>query len=190
MILFLKNLFFTLVIPGTATVYIPWLITRGHTTGSLGYVLTSSALVLLGGTIYLWCVWDFATFGRGTPAPNDAPKRLIVRGLYRYTRNPMYVGVLTVILGWAVLFQALPLVPYTFTVGAVFHLFIVVYEEPHLRNVFGAEYDDYCSRVGRWLPTLSSGLAPPTTRPLSGDAQPVDAPDRLAVGSRPPKNGR
>jgi protein-S-isoprenylcysteine O-methyltransferase Ste14 len=156
MLLFLKNLIFTLAVPATVAVYLPWLIARGRPIGSLGYVLASLVLVLLGGTIYLWCQWDFAVFGRGTPAPIDAPKRLVVRGLYRYVRNPMYVGVLSVILGWAVLFQALSLLLYAVVVGAVAHLFVVFYEEPHLRRVFGQEYEDYCSRVGRWLPTVSS----------------------------------
>ena len=108
----------------------------------------------LGASIYLRCLWDFAAFGRATPAPIDPPKRLVVRGLYRYIRNPMYVGVLTTILGWAVLFRSLPLVLYALAVGVVVHLFIVVYEEPHLRRVFGGDYEDYCSRTGRWLPRL------------------------------------
>src|ERR1041384_7966988 len=81
-------------------------------------------LLLVGASIYVWCVWDFATFGRGTPAPIDAPKRLVVRGLYHYTRNPMYTGVLTVILGWALLFQALPLVLYASIVATCFQSFI------------------------------------------------------------------
>lgn len=156
MLLFLKNLVFTLVVPGTVAVYVPWLIARGQPIGSLGHVLTSSVLLVLGGAIYLWCLWDFATAGRGTPAPVDAPKRLVVRGLYRYTRNPMYVGVLSVILGWAVLFRTRSLFLYALAVGAMFHLLIVLYEEPHLRRAFGVEYEDYCSRVGRWLPTVSS----------------------------------
>jgi protein-S-isoprenylcysteine O-methyltransferase Ste14 len=97
-------------------------------------------------------VWDFATFGRGTPLPIDAPKRLVVRGLYRYTRNPMYVGVLTVISGWALLFQTGALVGYLCLVGIGFHLFVILYEEQHLHAMFGDEYDAYRHRVGRWLP--------------------------------------
>jgi protein-S-isoprenylcysteine O-methyltransferase Ste14 len=190
MLLFLKNLVFTLVVPGTFAVYLPWLIARALPIGSLGYVLTSSVLFLIGGTIYIWCLWDFATFGRGTPAPIDAPKRLLVRGLYRYTRNPMYVGVLIIIVGWAVLFQAPTLALYAFAVGVAFHLFVVLYEEPHLRRLFGVEYGNYCSRVSRWLPTVSFSSAPKADGPCSGDAQPVDAPDRLPAGSRPPTNGR
>jgi protein-S-isoprenylcysteine O-methyltransferase Ste14 len=85
--------------------------------------------------IYGWCVWDFATFGRGTPARIAAPKRLVVRGLYRFTRNPIYIGVLTVILGWAALFQS----------QVIFH------EERRLTELFGSEYDEYRAKVVRWL---------------------------------------
>jgi protein-S-isoprenylcysteine O-methyltransferase Ste14 len=154
MALLLKNLAFTVIIPGTVGVYVPLLIaeTRPHATGAAGAI----ALVLLvfGSSIYAWCVWDFATFGRGTPAPIDAPQRLVVRGLYRYSRNPMYVGVLSVILGWAALFQSSVLAVYALIVVLCFHLFIVPYEEPHLRRQFGKEYDDYRARTGRWLPKV------------------------------------
>jgi len=150
--LFLRNLVFTLLVPGTVAVYLPWLIAGDKTVGSAGVLATAFTLFLFGGAIYLWCLWDFAMFGRGTPAPVDAPKRLVVRGLYRYTRNPMYVGMLTVILGWAAFFQAFSLLLYGLAVGTGFHLFVVLYEEPHLRKIFGDEYGNYCARVGRWLP--------------------------------------
>ena len=85
-------------------------------------------------------------------APIDAPKKLVVRGLYRYTRNPIYVGVLTVLLGWCVMFRGMNLLIYAFCVAVCFHLFVVFYEERRLRLQFGAEYDDYRAKVGRWLP--------------------------------------
>ncbi|MCG8456937.1 MAG: isoprenylcysteine carboxylmethyltransferase family protein [Holophagales bacterium] len=154
MLLLLKNLLFTLVVPGTVGVYLPLWIAgdRGPTSGTL-LVL---AIVLFGAglTIYGWCVWDFATFGRATPAPVDAPKRLVVRGLYRYTRNPMYLGVLAVISGWALLYRSHQLVLYALGVATMFHLFIVLYEEPHLRKVFGEEYELYREITPRWLPSL------------------------------------
>jgi len=154
MILLLKNLLFTLVVPGTVAVYVPLLIARKHTPASGPLFAIALAVLALGGAIYAWCVWDFAAFGRGTPAPIDAPKKLVIRGLYGYTRNPMYVGVLLVILGWAVLFRAAALIIYMFIVGSCFHLFIILYEEPHLQKEFGGEYNDYRRRVGRWLPRL------------------------------------
>lgn len=152
MTLLLKNLFFTLLVPGTVAVYVPLLIARGRPPAAGPRLALALAVLALGAAIYAWCVWDFASFGRGTPAPVDAPKKLVVRGLYRYTRNPMYVGVLTVILGWAALFRAPDLALYALAVGTCFHLFVVLYEERHLRAEFGAQYEAYCSRVARWLP--------------------------------------
>lgn len=153
MALVLKNLLFTLVVPGTVAVYLPLLI-HGERSAASGPILALALSALaLGGAIYAWCVWDFAAFGRGTPAPIDSPKRLVVRGLYRYTRNPMYLGVLTEILGWAILFQSGVLIFYALIVAGCFQLFIVLYEERHLRREFGGEYEEYRSAVGRWLPT-------------------------------------
>ena len=115
------------------------------------------ALVVAGASIYLRCVWDFLSFGRATPAPIDAPKKLVVRGLYRHSRNPMYLGVLTVILGWAVLFRSVSVAIYALAVGACFHTFVMAYEEPHLKAVFGNEYETYRARVGRWIPRIRRG---------------------------------
>ena len=152
MLLLLKNLLFTVVVPGTVAVYVPLLVGRARGAPSTPSLLAGGLVLATGALIYGWCVWDFATFGRGTPAPIDAPKRLIVRGLYRVTRNPMYVGVLTVILGWAILFRSPALVLYAAGVWCLFHSFVRLYEEPHLHGAFGAQYDAYCAHVGRWLP--------------------------------------
>ena len=159
MALFLKNLLFTVLVPGTVAVYVPLLIAQDRSPASGLALVIALAVLVLGAAIYAWCVWDFATFGRGTPAPIDAPKKLVVRGLYRFTRNPMYVGVLTVILGWAALFQAANLLFYALVVGTCFHLFIVFYEERHLVQEFGSQYEDYRSRVPRWLPSPQRGPA-------------------------------
>jgi protein-S-isoprenylcysteine O-methyltransferase Ste14 len=157
MLLFLKNLLFTLLLPGTVAGYLPWLMMRNDSfTWGAGTAL-AILLFATGGAIYSWCVWDFAAFGRGTPAPIDAPKRLVVRGLYRYTRNPMYVGVLTVIIGWVVLFEAFRLLVYAACVGTCFQLFVVFYEEPHLKRAFGKPYREYVNQVGRWLPRIRRG---------------------------------
>ncbi len=154
-----KNLLFTLFVPGAVGVYVPLslLPIRVMTTH---WLLLPAGLVLLGlgGSIYAWCVWDFAAFGRGTPLPLDAPKKLVARGLYRVTRNPMYLGVLWVILGWAVLYGEGALLAYLAVVGLCFHLFVVCYEEPKLRKLFGADYAAYCSKVPRWLPRLPSAV--------------------------------
>ncbi len=152
MALFIKNLLFVLVAPGTAAIYVPLYLARGRAPAGPPLTVLAAALFVVGGAIYLWCVWDFAAYGRGTPAPIDAPRRLVTRGLYTFTRNPMYVGVITVILGWTVLFQSARLALYAVAIFAFFNLFILLYEEPHLRRVFGREYETYCAEVGRWLP--------------------------------------
>jgi protein-S-isoprenylcysteine O-methyltransferase Ste14 len=153
-VLLLKNLLFTIVAPGTVAVYVPLLLVGERTVHSGVWLVVSVILFLVGAGIYLWCVWDFAAFGQGTPAPIDAPKKLVVRGLYHFTRNPMYVGVLATILGWGVLFQAPDILVYALCVWVCFHLFVVFYEEPHLKRVFGSSYEDYRARVGRWLPNI------------------------------------
>lgn len=159
MVLLLKNLLFTFVVPGTVGIYVPLLILRERSPASGAEFTIGAAALAVGGCIYAWCVWDFASFGRGTPAPIDAPKRLVVRGLYRHMRNPMYLGVLTTLLGWALLFRSAGMVAYALGVGVCFHLFVILYEERHLRRKFGDEYDVYCKRVGRWIPRLGRGQA-------------------------------
>ena len=155
--LLFKNLLFTLVMPGTAAVYVPlWLAGDRSVAPAPGGWLDTLGIVgvlaiAAGAGVYGWCVWDFATFGRGTPAPIDAPRKLVVRGLYRYTRNPMYLGVLTVVCGWALLFHSMILMFYGLALATCFQLFIVLYEEPHLEQQFGEEYRRYRGRVGRWL---------------------------------------
>jgi protein-S-isoprenylcysteine O-methyltransferase Ste14 len=159
MALLLKNLLFTVFVPGTVGVYVPLRLAHEASLVEGPTIVLAFILLGLGLTIYVWCVWDFASFGRGTPAPIDAPKRLVIRGLYRYIRNPMYVGVLTVILGWAILFQSIRVFMYGVGVGICFHLFVVLYEERRLAQVFGAEYREYCASVGRWLPRIHSHRA-------------------------------
>lgn len=157
MALLFKNLLFTVVVPGTVSVYVPLLIARRGPPASGPGLAIASAVLTVGAAIYAWCLWDFARLGRGTPAPIDAPKKLVVCGLYRYMRNPMYAGVITVILGWAILFPTASLALYGLGVATCFHLFVVLYEEPHLLRAFGREYEQYCTRVGRWLPRARRG---------------------------------
>ena len=152
MVLFLKNLLFTIVVPGTVSVYLPLWIAGSRAPASGWMLVPAFAILAAGAGIYVWCVWDFAVTGRATPAPIDAPKKLVVRGLYRYMRNPMYVGALSAILGWAVFFLAPIVALYGMFVGVCFHSFIVFYEEPRLVREFGTAYSEYRSRVGRWLP--------------------------------------
>jgi protein-S-isoprenylcysteine O-methyltransferase Ste14 len=151
MVLALKNLLFTVAVPGTIGVYLP-LMLSGSRPVATGFVLALALLLFtIGGSIYVWCVFDFASFGRGTPLPLDPPRKLVRRGLYRYSRNPMYVGVLTVILGWAALYQSVAVATYGLAIALSFHTFVLFYEEPTLRKLFGSEYEQYCAEVSRWL---------------------------------------
>jgi len=106
----------------------------------------------LGAAIYYWCAWDFATAGQGTPAPIDPPKHLVVKGLYRFVRNPMYAGVLLLLAGESLAFQSLRILTYAAIVFVVANLFVIFYEEPALKRKFGAEYEEYLRSVTRWIP--------------------------------------
>ncbi len=105
-----------------------------------------------GAAIYFWCLWDFAVTGRGTPAPIDAPKKLVVKGLYRYVRNPMYTGVLSLILGWATMYNSYELLKYAILMWVIFYMVVLIYEEPMLKRQFGESYERYRKSVRRWLP--------------------------------------
>src|SRR5256885_1347275 len=110
--LLLRSIFFTFLLPGTVTVLIPyWLLSsRSAGTFSNDQALRYSGLplIVIGAAGLLWCIWEFFAEGRGTLAPIDPPKHLVVRGLYRYVRNPMYVSVVTILLGEAIFFMSLP----------------------------------------------------------------------------------
>jgi protein-S-isoprenylcysteine O-methyltransferase Ste14 len=120
-------------------------------------------LIVLGVAGYLASALGFALEGRGTPAPIDPPKTLVVRGLYHYVRNPMYVSVAAVLLGQSLLYRSGELLRYTLVAWAIIHLVLIFYEEPVLRGRFGASYEDYCRRVPRWIPRLPRAGAPPDT---------------------------
>lgn len=146
---------FTIVIPGTVTVLLPFLILDVHPGVHVG-VLRWTGLVLstFGMAAYAWCAWDFVRVGKGTPAPIAPPKELVARGLYRIVRNPMYVGVILILSGEVLWFGSVVLLGYTAVVFLLFNLFIFSYEEPNLRRRFGGSYDAYCRSVPRWIPRI------------------------------------
>jgi protein-S-isoprenylcysteine O-methyltransferase Ste14 len=106
----------------------------------------------IGAALALWCIFTFATIGKGTPAPFDPPRRLVIRGPYRFVRNPMYIGATLALASAAVFYRSLPLLAYAVAFLVVCHLFVLAYEEPTLRRSFGADYEAYCQRVRRWWP--------------------------------------
>ena len=163
----MKTAVFTVVVPGTVAVYVPNALTRGanwtEPTGWVGY--TGAVLLLCGIALYLRCAWDFAVRGLGTPAPIDPPRTLVVRGPYRMTRNPMYVAVLAVLIGEALIARSTALAAYAAIVFVGFFLFVLLYEEPVLRSKFGASYDDYRAAVPRWIGWPSARQSEYTPRP-------------------------
>src|SRR5207344_2230851 len=108
------------------------------------------ALAVLGVALALWCILTFAFVGRGTPAPFDPPRRLVVRGPYRAVRNPMYLGAWFYLVGFALFYRSTGAALYALAFLIVMHTFVVLYEEPRLRRTFGRDYEAYCERVGRW----------------------------------------
>jgi len=109
--------------------------------------------------ILLWCVRDFYTLGKGTLAPWDPPKKLVIAGLYRFMRNPMYVGVLCWVAGWSVIAGSPLLAGYTGLLAIGFHMRVIFYEEPTLARQFGSDWTRYRTSVNRWLPKQPSRAA-------------------------------
>ncbi len=152
--LVLKSIFFALLLPGVVTVVIPYYVlsTRISVPQWGPLQIAGLAATMLGGAVLIRCIVDFARLGRGTLAPLDPPRALVIRGLYRYVRNPMYVGVLGVLLGETALFQSSDLLLYTAVWFLFVNLFVIFYEEPALRARFGESYEQYRRAVGRWIP--------------------------------------
>lgn len=159
----LKTLIFTILVPGTVAGMVPWLLLQSseeaaHLTPSLW--LIGLLPLLLGVGLYFWCAGAFTFIGKGTPAPIDAPIFLVREGPYQWVRNPMYLAVLSVIIGEAILFHSLLLVGYALLVGVAVHLFVVFFEESSLRRQFGESYETYLRTVPRWLPRFSPQTLP------------------------------
>jgi protein-S-isoprenylcysteine O-methyltransferase Ste14 len=150
-----KTLLFTLVVPGSVAVLVPAWIRSATRIAPPGNGLRALALVpaAAGLAIYLWCALDFAR-AAGTPAPIDPPKELVARGLYRWSRNPMYVGVLAFVVAQALYFGSPWLWLYALLLFLAFHSFVVHYEEPTLARSFGAAYERYTASVPRWIPRI------------------------------------
>ena len=111
-------------------------------------------ICLAGTALALWCIGTFVLVGRGTPAPFDPPRRLVVRGPYAFVRNPMYIGAGAALLGAALYYESAALAIYAAGFLVVMHAFVVLYEEPALRRTFGADYEAYTARVRRWTPVI------------------------------------
>jgi protein-S-isoprenylcysteine O-methyltransferase Ste14 len=150
---------FLVFAPGAVVVLIPWWITRWrlhvHFAGLFSIRIFGLLAIAAGSIVVLDSFARFAWQGIGTPAPIYPTRHLVVKGFYRYVRNPMYVSLLLVILGQALFFADARLVAYAFTAWLAPHLFVVFYEEPKLRRTFPDEYARYTAHVPRWIPHLT-----------------------------------
>ena len=159
----LRSLLWAILLPGFFAGYVPWRF-FGLARTRVAFFSRAPFLGLLciglGAVLLAACIVEFARSGRGTLSPVDPPRLLVVGGLYRYVRNPMYLSVTTIVLGEALLTQSSALGVYwvIWFLGA--NLFVIGYEEPTLRRRFGASYGEYTQHVGRWIPRFHSSESP------------------------------
>ena len=149
-----RNVIFTLIVPASGAVYLPWLVLTAGGRAPRPLVWPAVIVIAAGVALYLWCLWNFATVGRGTPGPWDPPRRFVATGAYRYVRNPMYISAALVIGGETLLFVSVPLLIYLVGFFLVVHAFVIGYEEPTLARLFGDDYAAYRRAVPRWIPRL------------------------------------
>ena len=139
-----------LALPALVAFAIPiWIGTSGGR--PVRYMVPAVVLLCLGTLLLLWCVREFYVSGRGTLAPWDPPKHLVTSGPYRYSRNPMYIGVITILTGWCILWGSRTLVTYSVLFAIGFHLRVWLFEEPWAARRFGSEWEAYRGRVPRWV---------------------------------------
>jgi len=152
----LNSAVFLILAPGTVAGWIPWLISRWRFDDPFLHFypsrLIGAVLIIAGLPPLVDSFLQFALKGFGTPAPILPTRDLVVSGLYRYVRNPMYLSVLSLVIGQAFLFGNERLLIYAAFVAVCFHCFVILYEEPKLRRTFHDQYEDFCANVPRWLP--------------------------------------
>lgn len=149
-----KTIGFTVLVPGIEVLLIPSLLANGELFRLIGTAhgchLSGWLFVCSGFLLYILSATGFAVGGRGTPAPIDPPKKLVVAGVHTFTRNPMYVAIISFVFGIAVLSGLWRLFFYGVVLFLFFHLVVVVYEEPTLKKKYSGDYENYCSKVPRW----------------------------------------
>lgn len=152
-----RSLLWTILLPGFFAGFLPWRYfgLRDVAIDATGpRQLLGISAIAIGVVLLAACIWEFARRGRGTLSPVDPPTELVVKGLYRYVRNPMYLSVTVIVLGEALLLESRPLLVYWALWFVAVNLFVIGYEEPTLTRTFGPSYERYRATVGRWLPRL------------------------------------
>jgi protein-S-isoprenylcysteine O-methyltransferase Ste14 len=150
--LFWKAVLAFVMLPGIVAFAVPLWLLKPHP--SSGFRLSGSVVLALGILLLLACVRDFYIAGRGTLAPWSPPQQLVVTGMYRWSRNPMYIAVVLILWGWALGFQSQSLAVYALAMMLAFHLRVIVGEEPWLARHYGEQWSRYEARVPRWLGPL------------------------------------
>lgn len=154
---------FVAVVPGTVVVLVPWLLTRWVLEppflGATATRVLGVLLILLAAPVFVSFNLRFVREGHGTPAPIAPTQHLVVGGPFRRVRNPGYLAVLGLIVGQALVFGSSALLCYAALLAGAFHVFVLLYEEPTLRRMYGTAYDDYCRAVPRWIPRLRATSA-------------------------------
>jgi len=165
MSLIMRTLVYAVLFVGFLLVYLPARVlahTGIHGPGFFGVSqLAGAAVCALGAALALWCVVTFIRIGKGTPAPFDAPRRLVIRGPYQFVRNPMYLGAGLALAGAALFYRSAWLLAYAAGFLVAFHLFVILYEEPTLGRKFGVEYEAYRRAVHRWWPGRAGAVSAP-----------------------------
>ncbi|MFP5276643.1 MAG: methyltransferase family protein [Acidobacteriota bacterium] len=164
MFVFIRAITYALVFVSVVLVFLPArvLFWSGVTQpAAMGWPqIAGIAVCALGAAVALWCVLCFVWIGKGTPAPFDPSRRLVVCGPYDYVRNPMYIGAAVAVAGAALYFESVALLVFVAAFLGMAHLFVTLYEEPTLRRMFGADYESYYRRVHRWLPGRAAAAHP------------------------------
>ena len=153
----LRSLLWTALLPGLYAGYVPWRffgLAQVRIDWGNPIQLLSLLVIALGVGLLAACIWEFARRGRGTLSPVDPPRQLVVQGLYRYVRNPMYLSVTTIVFGEVLLTRSVGLLTYWLIWFVLVNLFVIGFEEPMLRRQFGDAYDRYTRTVGRWIPRI------------------------------------
>jgi protein-S-isoprenylcysteine O-methyltransferase Ste14 len=162
---------FLVIAPGIVVGYLPWRICRWHVEapllGLFSFQVVGVLLIAAGLLVLLDSFARFAVQGLGTPAPIFPTRHLVVSGLFRYVRNPMYVAVVSLIFGQGMFFGSVRILEYGIVVWVGFYLFVLLYEEPTLRKSYGLEYEEFCANVPRWIPRFRPWRAQPEER-MSG----------------------
>jgi protein-S-isoprenylcysteine O-methyltransferase Ste14 len=159
--LWVRSVVFALLLPGTVVLVVPMILASndgGHVEiGAWNWLGTP--LVAIGAAALCWCIADFARHGQGTLAPVDPPRFVVRSGLYRHVRNPMYVAVVTTLVGEALLLESAWIAAWTALVFLLVNAFVRGYEEPTLRATFGEDYEHYMRTTPRWIPRRPTTVA-------------------------------